>query len=102
MIELRTTFKILTIFKEDRSSSSSEVGAALRLKHYRFDHERWQRRHPGVGVVNAGSALQFGNDKGPYLLFLNRNVNAEYEPLSGHTLPTDSVFLLSKLGKPPG
>lgn len=102
MMEMRTRFRILTILEEERSSAGISVDAALQLRHYRFDHARWEREHPGVGLVNAGSVLQFGNDTGPYLLFLKRDLDAVYEPLSGHTFPTESVFLLRKLGRPPG
>lgn len=102
MVEMRAEFKILTVLKKDPPPLSSASGDVLRLKHYRFDQERWQRDHPGVGLVNRGSVLQFGNDRGPYLLFLKRARDAEYEPVSGQTFPTDSVFLLARLGKPRG
>jgi hypothetical protein len=101
-IESRTTLKVLAILKNDGASLPAAVGGVLLLTHYRIDDERWQRANPGRGLVNTGTVLQFRNQVGPYLLFLKKSHKGGYEPLSGHTFPTDSVFLLSKAGRPPG
>lgn len=95
-IESRTTLRILATLKNDGSSPPQAVERVLQLSHYRIDYEQWRRANPGRGLVNTGTALQF--QKGPYLLFLKRSRDGRYEPLSGHTFPIDSVFLLSKAG----
>jgi hypothetical protein len=107
VVEMATAFKVLAVLKLDTRATSSDT-SRVRLKHYRIDWDEWRRRNPPepglppVGLVNAGSALDFSNDAGPYLLFLRRGSGDIYEPLSGHTFPTDSVYLLRKFGRLPG
>jgi hypothetical protein len=54
---------------------------------------------PGVPVIemrtvaNGGSVLQL-QEKRNYLLLLTRQADGSYEPLSGHTFPSDSVYRL--------
>jgi hypothetical protein len=48
--------------------------------------------------MTAGSVLDFEKDAGSYLLFLRWGECEMYEPLSGHAFPTDSVYLLRKMG----
>jgi hypothetical protein len=105
--ELESAFNVLTVLKVDAAIKSAGA-PQLRLKHYRIDSEEWRRRNPpqpGLppgGLVNAGSMLDFSNENGPYLMFLKRGEAGMYEPLSGHTVPTDSVYLLQKQRKLPG
>ena len=104
VVELATRFKVVALLKADTRPRSVDA-SGVRLKHYRIDWDEWRRRNPpqpGLpppGLVNAGSALDFSQDAGPYLLFLKRGAGDMYEPLSGHTFPTDSVFLLRRVGK---
>jgi hypothetical protein len=102
VIELESEFNVLAVL-----SVNARDGAEmrqLRLKHYRIDRDEWRRRNPPqpglppVGLVNAGSVLDFTDGAGPYLLFLKRAEGGAYEPLSGQTFPTESVFLLRKQG----
>jgi len=107
VVELATVFKVLAVLKVDTRATSSDT-SRVQLKHYRIDWDEWRRRNspqPGIpppGPVNAGSVLDFRNDVGPYLLFLRRGSGDIYEPVSGHTFPTDSVYLLCKVGRLPG
>lgn len=104
VVELATQFKVVALLKADTRATSVDT-SGVRLKHYRIDWDEWRRRNPPqpglppLGLVNAGSVLDFTQDAGPYLLFLKRGAADMYEPLSGHTFPTDSVFLLRKVGK---
>lgn len=103
VVELKSAFNVLTVL----SVKAQEAGQMreLHLKHYRIDFAEWRRRNPtrpGLppsGLLNAGSVLEFGDGSGLYLLFLKRSDDGTYEPLSGHTFPTDSVFLLRKQGR---
>lgn len=71
----------------------------LVLKYYRRDAEGWKVPSSPTGVpgsvLNGGSTLKLEARRDPYILFLKRD-GERYEPLSGHTFPTDSVFLLTK------
>ena len=104
VVEVATRFKVVALLKPDTRATSVDT-SGVRLKHYRIDWDEWRRRNPpqpGLpppGLVNAGSVLDFTRDAGPYLLFLKRGAGDWYEPLSGHTFPTDSVFLLRSVGK---
>jgi len=77
------------------------ISKELRLRHYSVDIDRWRDAHPPKpgepppGLVNTGSALH-GRENRSYLLFLSSRSDGLYEPLSGHTFPTDSVYLLEK------
>ena len=79
-------------------------GLLLSRCFFALDEAEWQRRNPtqpGLpppGVVNAGSHLDFKSTTEPYLVFLKRASDDVYEPLSGQTFPTDSVYLLGKPG----
>jgi hypothetical protein len=85
--ELETTFRVSAILK---GSFELGIGTDLLLRHYRYtaDAERG-------GLLNAGSWLSL-KDGSSYLLFLRRNGDDSYEPLSGHTFPDDSVYRLDK------
>jgi hypothetical protein len=106
VIEMQSEFEILAVLKPNARDTSvpSAVGPRIRVMYYRHDWDQWRRDHPpepGLpppGVVNTGSSLAFTAVDGPYLLFLAKGSNGLYEPLSGHTFPTDSVYLLRKLG----
>lgn len=106
VMEFATAFQVLAVLKLDARATSLDA-SRVRLKHCRIDWDEWRRRNPprpGVpppGLVNAGSVLDFSNDAGPYLLFLRRGSGDIYEPLSGYTFPTDSVYPLRKFGRLP-
>ncbi len=94
-LEMESVFKVLAVLKAGRDGGAP----TLRLRHYRVDLEEFHRREgPLKGLVNAGSSLDFGREKGPSLLFLTHIEGNLYRPLSGYTFPTDSVFLLRSLG----
>jgi hypothetical protein len=106
VIEMQSEFEILAVLKPNARDTSlpGAVGTRIRVMYYRHDWDRWRRDHPPepglppTGVVNTGSSLNFTGDGGPYLLFLAKGSNGPYQPASGHTFPTDSVYLLRKLG----
>jgi len=100
VVEMRTAFAVEAIMKSAEGNAVA-VGGALRVKHYRHDMDRWRKEHPAPpglpppGVVNTGSSLLL-EEKRSYLLFLTKSADALYEPLSGHTFPTDSVYRLDR------
>jgi len=97
VVEMESVFNVLTVLKEG-AERETKGATQLRLKHYRVDWDEFRRRHgPLVRLVNAGSSLDFTKEKGPYLLFLERVEGEGHQPLSGHTFPTDSGYLLRKL-----
>ena len=86
VIEVSTDFRVLLTLKGD----AVEV---LRLRHYRWDRERLG---PG-GVVNGPHELSFSPSAGrspDYLLFLKKDADGSFSPVSGHTFPGDDVFSL--------
>ena len=104
VVEIRTTFRVKATFKADGQAG---VGANVSLRHYRLDMERWRKDHPPEpgkpppGLVNAGGQLGMLEGRS-YLLFLKKSVDGVYEPLSGHTFPNDSVYLLDhEVGRGP-
>jgi hypothetical protein len=96
VVEMRTTFRVEATFRADAQTG---VGVDVTLRHYQLDMERWRKEHPPEpgkpppGVLNTGSQLAVLEGRS-YLLFLKRSVDGVYEPLSGHTFPTNSVYLL--------
>ena len=102
VVEQVTTMRLLSVLKANPPVVSS--GSPIRLRHYRIDEVEWKRRNPpepGLpprGVVNVGSYLDFTREAGPCLTFLKRASDDVYEPLSGQTFPTNSVYLLGKPG----
>ena len=106
VIEMQSEFEILAVLKPNARDTSlpGPVGTRIRVMYYRHDWDQWRRDRPpepGLpppGVVNTGSSLNFTAGDGPCLLFLAKGANGLYQPVSGHTFPTDSVYLLQKLG----
>jgi hypothetical protein len=98
VVEMQTTFVVDAVVQSGDPNPVS-VGSDLRLRHYRHDLERWRKEHPpdpgGLprGLLNTGSTLVL-EEKRSYLLFLIKSADGLYEPLSGHTFPTDSVYRL--------
>lgn len=92
VVELETELKVLTTLK-------GQSEPTIRLKHYRIDMDEWRRRNGGnAGLVNAGSELSFDattGQKPAYLLFVIDTNDGRFEPLSGHTFPTETVFRLT-------
>jgi hypothetical protein len=99
--ELATTFKVLAVLKPDPAAAAAS-STRLQITHYRIDLVEWIRRNPPLpdrptpGLVNTGTTLDLTKEAGSYLMFLKRGPGDLYEPLSGHTFPTDSVYLLRK------
>jgi hypothetical protein len=91
VIELETELKVLTTLK-------GQSEPVIRLKHYRIDMDEWRRRNGAeAGLVNAGTHLSFDAPKErppAYVLFLTATDGGRFEPLSGHTFPTETVFRL--------
>jgi hypothetical protein len=84
VVEMRTDFKVLTVFKGKPSTS------VVVLRHFRLDDDRIHAR-----PLNGGSTLAFESGAGPYLLFLQAASDG-YVPTSGQVFPTDSVYALKK------
>lgn len=103
VVEMETELRVLSLLKGalvDRSSAGRGANVGLVLHHYRFDRPQWERENPpepGLpqpGLARAGTYLQFSPGSGPFVLFLRRTERG-YEPTTGHTFPTESVFWLS-------
>ena len=98
-VERRTDLKVLSVSKPDARGTVTP-GAEIHLRHTRVDVDRFRSRNPAApgqpppGLLNTGTSLDFDAHPGAYLLFLKRRGDGDYEPLSGQTFPTDSVFSL--------
>jgi hypothetical protein len=86
--ELRTTFRVSAVVK---GGTAVPIGSEMAVRHYRWEEEVLKR-----GLVNGGFWLRLETHRS-YLLFLRRAADGVYEPLSGHTFPNDSVFLLDRM-----
>jgi hypothetical protein len=101
IVERRTDLKVLSVLKADVENALT-AGVEFHLMHSRVDSDAFRRRNPPEpgqppsGLLNTGTALDFDTQPGPYLCFLKRRGDGNYEPLSGHTFPTDSVYRLLK------
>jgi hypothetical protein len=101
--EFTSDFRVLAILKED-GEQILKPGKHLSLRHYRPDWRAWQQENPPKagspppGLINGVSALVFGDEKGPYLLFVARVAGGVYEPVSSQS-PTDSILLLRQVGR---
>jgi hypothetical protein len=87
VIEVSTVFRVVLTLKGDAVDT-------LRLRHYRWDRERLPR---GSGVVNGPHELSFspsGGQSPDYLLFLKKDADGSFSPVSGHTFPGEGVFSL--------
>jgi hypothetical protein len=89
VVELETALKLLAVLKPC-SQTESKVGMIVTLKHYAPDRERIEG-----GLVNGGSALAFSAGAA-YLMFLKHSEGSVFEPLSGHTFPTTSIYRVPK------
>ena len=83
-VEFDTTLTVQTVLKPCEGSA---VGVTIHLKHYALDFAQISQ-----DVTSLGSLLSFST-RNTYLLFLKRTT-AAYEPVSGHTWPTMSVYQL--------
>ena len=102
VVEMQTAFVVNAVLKNNANAVKS--GGEVRLRHYRRDEARWRQelKVPATGpfaYVNAGSEVR-PQLKKSYLLFLKAGADGIYEPLSGHTFPTDSVFPFDGLTEP--
>jgi hypothetical protein len=87
VIEMLTEFKIALILNGVPADST------IVLRHYRPDPERLG----STGIVNGPHPLNFATktEFAPhYLLFLNREVDGAFVPVTGQVFPEESVFLL--------
>ena len=107
VIELEASLRVLTLFKAPMSTESS-APETLTLMFLRHDMEQWRREQqsppgaPPPGLMNAGSQLHLETGAGhQYLVYLSRRADGRYEPLSGHTFPTDSVYRLCEAHQRP-
>jgi hypothetical protein len=85
-VQFDTEFKVLTTLKS--CGSAGTAGGVVHLKYYAPDFERLQQ-----GVINSDSVLNLA-DGHVHLLFLKAIGGTEYEPITGHTWPTISVYPL--------
>lgn len=97
-VQMESVFTVLAVLKTGRNGAVS--GGALRLKHYRVDLEESRRREGrSRGLLDAGTSLDFGQDKGPYLLFLTALEGDLYRPVSGFAFPTASVRVVRSMDR---
>jgi hypothetical protein len=105
-VEMETVFEILDVVKGGDEKTVA-TGGRITLFHYRHDMARWHAENPPEpdkpppSLLRTGSVIAFADGSGPYLLFLVRTPRG-FEPVSGHTWPTESVFDLRKYSRPPG
>lgn len=85
VVELETALKLLAVLKPC-GKTESKIGTIVTLKHYGPDHERIEG-----GLLNGGSVLAFSVGSA-YLMFLSYSEGSVFEPVSGHTFPTASVY----------
>src|SRR5689334_15746669 len=88
--ELRTELKVLQVLKADPARGVA-AGATLALRHYRVLEPPY----------TVGSTLKFGEPARLYLVFLTRDPDGVYEPVSGQVFPADSVYLLDRSDRVP-
>jgi hypothetical protein len=89
VVELETALKLLAVLKPC-GQTESKIGTIVTLKHYTPDRERIED-----GLVNGGSVLAFSAGAA-YLMFLKHSEESGFEPLSGQTFPTTSVYRVPK------
>jgi hypothetical protein len=105
-VEMETSLEILDVVK-GADGKVVVTGGRITLLHYRHDMARWHAENPPepgkppLSLLRTGSVITFPDSSGPYMLFLVRTARG-FEPVSGHTWPTESVFDLRKHGRPPG
>ena len=98
VVEIETGVQVLAILKGQVEADTTEV-RRLVIHHYRLDVDEWRRHHPPTpgqpprGLVNAGEPLVFKTPEQTYLFFLTRGARG-WEPTTGHTFPSQSVFPL--------
>jgi len=85
-VEMRTELRVLQVLKGD-PTGVVRTGATVALRHYMVIRQ---------DRFNLGSVLRFGEPGHPYMLFLVREPDGVYEPVSGQIFPTDSVYLLDR------
>ena len=89
VVELETGLNLLAVLKPC-AQADLRAGTVVTLKHYTPDRDRIRG-----GLVNGGTALTFTTGA-TYLVFLKHSEGSAFEPLSGHTFPTDSVYRVLK------
>ena len=91
VIEVQTEFAVRAVLK------GAPGGNRIVLRHYRYD---WGRLGQG-GVINGPLVLDFTAAATPaydYLLFVKRDVDGTFVPVTGHVFPGESVFALRRAG----
>jgi hypothetical protein len=89
VVELETALKLLAVLKPC-SQTALKIGTTITLKHYTPDRERIDG-----GLLDGGSVLTF-SPGAAYLMFLKLSGGGVFEPVSGHTYPTASVYRVPK------
>jgi hypothetical protein len=87
VVELESDLRLLAVLKPC-AQTESKAGVTVTLKHYRPDRERIEG-----GLLEGGSVLTF-TAGAAYLMFLKHAEGGVFEPVSGQTFPTDSVYRL--------
>lgn len=107
VIEMEARLQVLTLLKAPASRESSTPDT-LMLVFLRLDMEQWRRQQqsppgaPPPGLLNTGSQLHLETGTShQYLVYLARRADGRYEPLSGATFPTASVFRLCEAHQRP-
>ncbi len=101
MVEMEADVAIELLLKGGAAAPGTAPNLrSLVLKYYRRDIQGWTSPPTADGVrlggmLNGGSTLKLEAGREPYVMFLKRD-GERYEPLSGHTFPTDSVYLMSQ------
>jgi len=90
--EWLATFRIAVVLKRHPTTG---VGSTIQFSYLRLDQARWDREHPGAGIINGGAYVAVKPQQ-TYLLFLKARGVGVYEPVTGHLFPNDSVYLLDR------
>lgn len=81
--------KLLAVLK-GCGQTETRVGSTVTLKHYTPDRTRIEG-----GLLDAGTVLAF-SPREAYLMFLKHSDGTVFEPVSGQTFPTASVYRVPK------
>jgi len=88
VLELLTIFQASAVLK---APQAVPIATEVRVRHYRWSDDVLKR-----GIVNGGAWLRLEAHHN-YLLFLTKASDGVYEPLSGHTFPNDSIYVLDRM-----
>jgi hypothetical protein len=91
VVELESTFTVLAVLKPCVTQTS--VAQDIKIRHYAPTPAEAAR------LINGGTTLNF-TVGARYLMFLKLADGSRYEPLTGHSFPTDSVYRLEGVTNP--